>query len=94
MLRGLAAELFYSARVELDGAEACRLRTHGLPEDHLYKFFNAYISLSQRPDSSAIAKAIDVLNLHRMRELWHVRGRYLGYVRFFTELALESAHQR
>jgi len=79
MLRGLAVKLYYSPGAELDGAVACRMRTHGIPEDRLDKFFKACISLCQRPDASSIAKAIDVPNLHRMRELWHVCGRYLGH---------------
>jgi len=93
VLRGLAAELYYSPRAELNGAKACRVRTHGIPEDRLDKFFNACISLYQRPAASSIAKAIDVPNLHRTRELWDVCGRYLGHVRFFIDLELESAHQ-
>jgi len=48
----------------------------------------------QHPCASEIAKTNDVPNLHRMRELWHVSGRSLCHVRIFTELALESAHQR
>jgi len=94
LLRDVAVAAYFFHRPELDG-DVANTASEASPDlaVHVDALLCACRRLCQRGDCGLIAKAIDVPNLHRLREVVAVVQRCLGHVRLFMELALESAHQ-
>lgn len=93
-LSDLTVYLYHFPRADLDGVAACASRKEpGVLDDMVNKFFDAVTAVCRRNDCAVLRTAIDVPNLHRLRELAVVLEGGLGHVRHVMELALESAHQ-
>lgn len=93
-LSDLTAYAYHFPRADLDGVAACRARkVPGGFATKVDRFLEAVTSVCLRNDCMVLKTAMDVPNLHRLRELAAVVEGGLGHVRHFMELALESAHQ-
>lgn len=93
-LSDLTVYAYHFPRAELDGVAACRARkVPGGLSTKVDTFLEAVTAVCLRNDCVVLRTAIDVPNLHRLRELAAVVEGGLGHVRHFMELALESAHQ-
>jgi len=93
-LQAIVHAIYYFPRVDLDGADACRVRpSHAELLDVGDAFIAAVVAACLRPDCVFFANIIDVPNLHRMREVLNLSIPALLHVRHSLELAFESAHQ-
>lgn len=93
-LSDLTVYAYHFPRADLDGVAACRARkVRGGLAAKVDQLLEAVTTVCMRNDCGVLKTAIDVPNLHRLRELAAVVEGGLGHVRHFMELALESAHQ-
>lgn len=93
-LSGLVAYVYHFPRVELDGVACCRERKmFGGLKAKVNRFLEASQESFLRRDCAVLQTALDVPNLHRLRELSVVLETELGHAGHCMELALESAHQ-
>jgi len=96
LLQDWTVNLYNYPRVPLDGATACRAR---LGSEHLAAqlelFTHAVSRVCERLDCVLLKRAVDVPNLHRMREVGHIVSPAggVGHARHFSEMGLEGAHQ-
>jgi len=92
-LSGVAAEMYFFPRAELDGTSACTGWQPSSLSDLIDTFMQDVSRVCRRPDCAVIAGALDAPNLHRLRELRVVLASSVGHVRHFWELWLEGIHQ-
>lgn len=93
-LSHLIAFIYHLPRMELDGVETCRERkVVGVLTSKVSGFLTACHTIFLRSDCRVIKAAMDVPNLHRLRELAVVLDSEVGHAAHCMELALESAHQ-
>jgi len=93
-LQALVHSVYYFPRVDLDGADACRVRpSHKDLLEFADAFISAVVAACLRPDCIFFAGIIDVPNLHRLREVLNFSIPAMLHVRHSQELAFERAHQ-
>lgn len=90
----LVNAIYYYPRSDIDGVAACRGRptisSLKLLGD---KFFRLVCAACLRGDTAAFGRAVDVPNLHRLREVLDHVIPALHHVRHAQELLFENAHQ-
>lgn len=90
----LVNALYFYPRAELDGEEACRSSPTTMTlRDLGNRFFRLVCAACLRGDTAAFGRAVDVPNLHRLRELLDHAVPALRHVRHAQELLFENAHQ-
>lgn len=93
-LSDLIAFVYHFPRAELDGVDCCRERkVVGVLTSKVNRFLTSCHAIFLRDDCRILKKAMDVPNLHRLRELAVVLETEIGHAAHCMELALESAHQ-
>lgn len=93
-LSNIVAFVYHLPRAELDGVACCMERkVVGILTSKVDSFLAACHTICLRSDCRILKTAIDVPNLHRLRELAVVLETELGHAAHCMELALESAHQ-
>lgn len=93
-LSRLIAFIYHLPRVDLDGVASCRERkVVGVLTTKVNEFLAACHTIFLRSDCRILKTAMDVPNLHRLRELAVVLETEVGHAAHCMELALESAHQ-
>jgi len=82
--------------VSLDGASASRARLGSEHVDaQLELFMHAVSRVCERLNCVVLKRAVDVPNLHRMREVGNIvaPASGVGHARHFSEMGLEGANQ-
>lgn len=93
-LSDLVAFVYHFPRGDLDGEASCRRRKDvGVLTRMVNEFLTSCHTVFLRNDCRIIKSAMDVPNLHRLRELAVVIETGVGHAAHCMELALESAHQ-